>query len=400
MSVSAGPLRLTEITTTAALAALKPAWDRVLAASETSTPFQTHAWALSWWETFAAHQELWVLLLEDDDGPAAIAPFARARRRAGPLRYRALEFLGSGPLRFLGMGLSDRCDFLLARRRNECLDEIIRHLTAERRHWDVLDLRFVPEESTTARRCEALAALAGFGHVRERCAESPYLALEGSYEDYLKRRSSNFRKGLKRKLRRLEGWGEVAWDLSAESDVDQALDEVVTTSLASWKAEAGSALFLHGNVREFWRRLAPRLKAESGLYVALATVGGRTVAHELGFRMGGRLWSYDSAFKAEFAEGSPGILLTAKLIEQAYADGLVEYDFMRGNEGYKLTWETATRAEVQIVLDSGSTRAQAARDIAYRAKWALKRKPLLVEAQSRAAGVLNKIFQGRRKVRA
>ena len=40
------------------------------AGCDTATPFMTHEWALSWWETFGGQQDLWLVLFEDDDGPA------------------------------------------------------------------------------------------------------------------------------------------------------------------------------------------------------------------------------------------------------------------------------------------------------------------------------------------
>jgi len=387
-------LQLSAVTSAAALKSLKPAWDLVFSASETATPFLSHEWVTSWWESFGTHQELYVLVVEDELGPAAIAPLARAHRAVGPWRYRALEILGTGRLRFLGMGLANRTDFLLARRRDECLEKIVRHLAAERRHWDVVDLRFIPEESTTARRLADLARLAGLGHARERCAESPYVTLAGSYEDYLAQRRGTSRRSLQRKACHLAARGEVRWDLAAEQDASRAFEACIVTSRGSWKAEEGSALLLHPGVREFWRRLAPRLAATGGLYVALATVGGKSAAHELGFRMDGKLWAYDSAYQREFAHASPGTQLTAKLLEGAWASGLSEYDFMRGKEAYKRTWETGVRAETQIVLDSGSVRARAARALAYDAKWALKRRPLLLRAQRRAAGLINKMVLG------
>lgn len=385
-------LRVRVVSTAAELGALGSAWDGTLARSETSTPFLTHAWAAAWWEAFGADHDLHVLVLEDGEGVAGIAPFARARRRSGPLSYRALELVGTGPLRFLGMGLSDRSDFLLARRRGECVTRVLEHLVADRSSWDVVDLRFLPEGSTTARVLAEQARPAGLGLAREPCSDSPFLPLDGTWDDYLVRRGKSFRQRIARGMRALESAGEVRFELDAgESDPGAALRAAVEVSLESWKERAGSALFLHPRVRDFFDALVPPLAASGRFYAALLRVGGRVVAHELGFLMDGKLWSYDSAFRRELAAGSPGTVLTAKVLERAWGLGLREYDFLRGSEGYKTTWTGGKRREIQLVLDAGTARARAARQVAFRAKWALKRNPALVRAQARLAGAVNRL---------
>ncbi len=387
-------LRTRVLSTTAELAGLRPEWDEVLSRSETATPFLTHDWARTWWDSFGRDMDLAVVVIEDAEGIAGIAPWARARRRVGPIGYHALEILGTGPLRFLGMGLSDRSDLLLARRREECVEALLAWLRSERTSWDVVDFRFLPEESTTARALAARATQAGFGIVTEPCSKSPFLPLSGTWEEYLERRGKSFRNRLARGARKLEERGEVRFETDAAgNDPAAALRAAIDVSLQSWKERAGSALFLHERVREFFEALAPTLAAKDAFFTALLRVGGRVGAHELGFRMGRKLWSYDSAFRRELAAGSPGTLLTAKVLEHAWAAGLVEYDFLRGGEGYKGDWTADARREVQLVLDAGSARAALARDLAYRAKWALKRHPALVRAQSRAAGTLNRLMQ-------
>ena len=390
-------LRTRLVTDAAGLRALGPAWDEVLSRSETPTPFLTHAWATSWWDAFGADQELRIVVLEDDEGIAGIAPFARARRRAGPLAYHALEILGTGPLLFLGMGLSDRSDLLLARHREACAAAVLEHLAAERPTWDVVDLRFLPETSVTARVLAERAAALGFGISSEPCSDSPFLTLSGTWTEYASRRGKSLRQRIARGWKRLEALGEVRIELDAgENDPMAALRCAAEVSLDSWKERAGSALFLHAKVREFLEVVVPALAVRGGFYAALLHVGGRVAAHELGFRMGGKLWSYDSAFRRELAAGSPGMILTARVLERAWTEGLGEYDFLRGGEGYKSSWTADSRREIQLVLDSGTARARAARQIAFRAKWALKRRPALVHAQARLAGIVNRLVERRR----
>jgi CelD/BcsL family acetyltransferase involved in cellulose biosynthesis len=389
-------LALREITRLQDLRELAPQWDEVLSGSETCTPFLSHDWVVSWLETFGADHQPWILLLSDAQGVCGIAPLALSRRGVGPLRYRVLELIGTGPLRFLGMGLSDRSDLLLRRRHAECVGRVLEHLQEHRSRWDVMDLRFVPIDSTTVALLRQHAAGRGFTYWQAVSDYSPYLPLDGSFEDYLRSRSANFRSGLKRKLKRLHALQGAEFELDAgEKAPLRALEAATEVSLASWKAQEGSALLLHRNVHAFLTRLLPRLQARNGLYLSLLHVDGEPIAHELGFRFNNRLWFYDHAYKTNRGKLSPGYLLTAKIIERAWAEGLEEYDFLRGNENYKRGWVTQLHKELQVVVDNGSSKGRLARLVAFQGKNRLKQNPRLVELQGRMAGFLNKLRQRR-----
>jgi hypothetical protein len=147
-------------------------------------------------------------------------------------------------------------------------------------------------------------------------------------------------------------------------------------------------------MRHFFERLVG--DPEAGAFVAELHVGEQPVAYELGFRMDDKLWSYDGAYDSAWAEGSPGMLLTAAIIEDGCASGLREYDFMRGDEAYKLLWTSACRDEMEYVLDSGKPRGSLARQLAFQARWRLRRNPFLVAAKTSATGALTRLLQGLR----
>lgn len=398
-SSSSSGIRVRPVTTAEELEGMATAWGELLRHSATVTPFMTHAWVTSWWRAFGADRQLHILVLEDDHGPCGLAPLTSGRRRLGPLSYRSLELVGTGPLPFLGMGLADRVDLLLARRRDACLDALFGHLASHRDLWDIVDLRFVPEDSLTAESLRRDAGRLGLGIATTTTSLSPYLPLEGTYDAYLKGRSSNFRSGLKRKLKKLEAAGRVTFELDAgHSDPAAALAAAVDVSRRSWKELAGSALLLNAGIDRFLGEVFERLgggepgeRGEPGeTFIAFLHLDDRPIAHELGFVLDDRMWFYDHSYDQEFARFSPGQLLTARLLERAWQDGLVEYDFLRGDEPYKLSWTDSSRRELQLVLDDGSVRGRSARALAYEGKWKLKQSDRLVRAQARVAGWLNR----------
>ena len=377
------PLRVHSVDTPAGLDALRGLWAEVLAASEVRTPFMSHAWVRHWWACFGHDQALRILVVEDADGPCAIAPLAVARRALGAFRFRAVEIIGTGALWGVGTGLADRADLLLTRRRSEAIAAILAHLD-EMGGWDVIDWRGLPEDATTARALDA-----GGRAMREPRWRSPYLPLDGGFAEYAARRGRNFRKQLKRKRRKLAAGGAVRIDLDAAArDPDACVARAAAICARSWKGEMGSGLLVQTPTRRLIERLAA--DPESGVFIAELRVGETVVAYELGFRTEDKIWSYDCAFDADFADGSPGMLLTARIIEDAFERGLREYDFMRGDEGYKLDWGGGVRTENEYVIDAGTMRGLAAREMAFRLRWRLRQDPRLVDLKTRATGMLTR----------
>ena len=60
-----------------------------------------------------------------------------------------------------------------------------------------------------------------------------------------------------------------------------------------------------------------------------------TRAAAVGFEDAAGYYLYNSAYEPAFAEAAPGIVLIASMIERSIADGLVRFDFLKGDERYK-----------------------------------------------------------------
>jgi CelD/BcsL family acetyltransferase involved in cellulose biosynthesis len=373
------------------LEALGPAWREVLARSEIRSPFMTHAFVRHWWACFGSNQSLRVLVVEDSHGPCAIAPLTWAPRILGPFRYRSLELIGTGALWSAGTGLADRSDILLARRHQESLAAIVCAIR-RMRDWDVFNLRGIPKDCTTARMLEERAQPFGGKLMREVRWRSPYLALPSHFDLYLSARSKNFRKTLRRKRLRIEAQGTVVFDLNAAAaDPIGALGRAAYVCRRSWKGAYGTGLLLQPGIRRFLERLVT--DPQAGTYLAEMRVGRTPVAYELGFCMDNKIWSYDGAYDPAWANSSPGLLLTAEIIGNACSRGISEYDFMRGEESYKMMWTTACRDEMEYVLDSGTMRGGIAREVVFRARWRLRQSPRLVAAKTRITGIISSLVQ-------
>ena len=124
-----------------------------------------------------------------------------------------------------------------------------------------------------------------------------------------------------------------------------------------WAAEGGSAGIPPGPVEAFHREVAPLLAARGWLRLYVLHAGGAAIAAVYGIEVGRRFYYYQSGYDPAWAPRSPGLVLVGRTVEDAYARGLTDYDFLRGSEPYKLEWACGPPRDP---ARSGSTRRRCA----------------------------------------
>ena len=85
----------------------------------------------------------------------------------------------------------------------------------------------------------------------------------------------------------------------------------------------------------FFREIAEGFLASGRLRLAFLSTRGVDVASVFQFRTAGAFLLYNSGYDPAHREANPGLVLIARSIGQAIAEGCSEYDFLRGTERYK-----------------------------------------------------------------
>jgi len=168
------------------------------------------------------------------------------------------------------------------------------------------------------------------------------------------------------------------------------LAEIYAVNDSSWKAERGTNLFRAPEVRAFFSRLVPAMVERGMIDLQVIRLDGRIACYELCFDFGGRLFSYNGAYRAGLEQASPGTALTAHVIEQAYLRGRTEYDMCRGEEGYKSRWSERRREELQLLIPAArvSSRMKTIAGPLLKAK--LKQWPWIEEQADKLAGAFSR----------
>ena len=101
-------------------------------------------------------------------------------------------------------------------------------------------------------------------------------------------------------------------------------------------------------MEDFHREMAPLLAARGWLRIYRLFVGRDAIAAVYGLEVGGRFFYYQSGYDPAWSARSPGVVLVGRTIEDAYARGLTDYDFLRGTEAYKMDWASDRRETCSV----------------------------------------------------
>jgi CelD/BcsL family acetyltransferase involved in cellulose biosynthesis len=205
-------------------------------------------------------------------------------------------------------------------------------------------------------RSDSVAALAEAARAARRRVvvrvqeRSPYVAVEGSFDDYERARlGSKRRSNLRRLRRRLEERGGLAVEVHDGGErLDTLLEEGFRVEAASWKGERGTAISSRPDTRRFYTALA-RWAAERGwLRLAFLRAAGEAIAFDFSIEHGGRHYLLKTGFDPARRAQAPGLLLRQAMIRRSFELGFESYEFLGDENEWKMEWTDRVRERTLV----------------------------------------------------
>jgi CelD/BcsL family acetyltransferase involved in cellulose biosynthesis len=159
--------------------------------------------------------------------------------------------------------------------------------------------------------------------------------------------SANARQQLRRAFRQFERAGPL--QLSEATTTSEALDFFAGLKMlhcASWERRSRAHAFTHAFFEPFHRLLIERSFVAGGVQLLRASVGHRVIGYLYNFRLGNRIYAYQSGFADADRRERPGIVTHALAIQHAFQSGAGVYDLMAGRN--RLKESLATRCEPML----------------------------------------------------
>jgi hypothetical protein len=167
--------------------------------------------------------------------------------------------------------------------------------------------------------------------------------------------SGSTRKKLRQDWNRLSALGAVEIVNDRERDkVERAFEVFLAMEAESWKGGRGTALLCRAEDAAFTRRLVSSLAATEGASVALLCVNGRPIAAQVLLHCGRTAYTWKTAFDAEFAKYSPGVLLVDKLTERLLSTEIDAIESCSPEGGFMNQLWAGRRTTTDLLVDVGA----------------------------------------------
>ena len=296
---------------------LRDSWKALLPSCATNTIFVTPRWQEIWWEHFRTQREMRLLAVQQNGVVAGIAPLT--------IMDGQVSLLGS-------TDVCDYLDFVLpAEHCTGGLSAVFDHL--ETLSWSTVVLHSIPGDSPTLSAVRSIAQQRGFCLTQEQEDVCPRADLPGDWDSYLAGLSKKDRHELRRKLRRLEGAGQVCYYTAADpAAFDRDLDDFLRLMRSSAQEKAD---FMTPEMERFFRAAVDAQVKRGVAKLQFLEIDGARAAAVLCFDYQGDRLLYNSGYDFAYAPLSVGLLLKAYAIRDAIDQGMRRFDFLRGNEPYK-----------------------------------------------------------------
>jgi CelD/BcsL family acetyltransferase involved in cellulose biosynthesis len=159
--------------------------------------------------------------------------------------------------------------------------------------------------------------------------------------------SANARQQLRRALRYFEQFGGLRLvEAATVMDALNFFGSMKDLHCASWERRGRSHSFSGGFFEPFHRLLIERSFAAGATQLLKACAGDRVLGYLYNFRLGNRVYAYQSGFDDADHRERPGVVTHFLAIRHAFRSGARVYDFMAGRNRLKESF--ATRCEPML----------------------------------------------------
>lgn len=315
-------------------------WNDTLRRSTDNHIFLTWEWLTNWWRHYGDKRKFLLITVSDGKRIVAAAPLMSSRYKLYGLQLRKIEFIGTPA--------SDYHSFLLTDRKPEYAKIMIEYADHVAPEWDCIELQEVPENSETAKiiRTTSKEPLGLEERIQNLC---PFIPLPNTFEDYLRRLGSSWRRNLRRWERKLRQNFKI--DFNIHNDIDTVNDSmkiVFDLHQKRWQSRKEPGAFSDQRFYDFHLDVAQSFAERGWLTLNILTLNDEPVAAGYSFEYTQKLFCYLSGFDPHLSEYHVGHLRHMYLIKHCIENGLKEYDFLRGVESYKRLWKSFIRRNLQV----------------------------------------------------
>lgn len=326
---------------------LREEWNRLLTASSASSVFLTHEWLSAYWKYFRNGRSLLILAAYDPAGEligAAPLCATEVSLLSVPV-FKKAEFVGSPFSDILGLIIKEGGE-----------ERVVPAFlaTLRSRGIDLLDLQEIPEDAPGRAALMAPGGASPFEVAEEEMGILPYLPTAIGWDDYLNSLGKSTQRNFKYYTNRLAK--KFRLEFAAHATPDAIEKELVSFFDLYEKRFKEYPSLVDPAHRRFREEISSRFAKNGWMVLFTLKLDGALVAAEWCLLWEGKLLSYNACYDPDWSKEGTASVFQGNIIRHAIENGFREYDFLRGEEGYKGHWTTLKRVHYRIKARRPSVR--------------------------------------------
>jgi CelD/BcsL family acetyltransferase involved in cellulose biosynthesis len=346
---------MTEVRLEPSIEPLAAEWED-LAERTGAPPFLRPGWALAWWRAFGTGTPA-ILTLRRDGRLAALLALHRPGWRASAFKTEPLP-LTARPHTLRAMANWHVPVYAPLSEDRAALAELADALVARRE--TLVSLAFLDPREPWLEACRAASQAAAYRTLSRELPPSPYVDVDGDWEGYERRRAAKHMSDVRRRERRLREAGELSVEVAeGRARLGELVAEGLALEPSGWKAAQGSAIASRSETRAFYEDVAEWLAQRGWLRLAFLRLDGRALAFQFAIEHNGTYFFLKGGYDPDYHRYAPGKVLVHSMLQRAFAIGLTRFDFLGGNEAWKLEWTDTCRQRIVLHACSPSVLGRA-----------------------------------------
>lgn len=311
---------------------LRPQWSELLLACPEATVFQSPEWLLAWGRTF--RRSLVTFAIHEGSDLVGLYPMVLSRRG-----WTQLRPMGVGPSDYLGPMVLQRTkpspQFPLVtdplpRGEGDIYEALADALSQY--PVDLLDLQQIRETNPILTHFQQIEP-----KVQAKCC---VLDLPKTFDEYVKGLSKSLRYEVRRPNREPYVSGRAV--IRTASTPAEALEFFRVFSHLHeqrWKTRKQPGAFLLPKLKAFHQLWLAGAIQHDRVRLQTLWLDGNPIGALYVMKLNASYYFYQSGFDPEQTAHSPGTVLVSETIRMAIEEGMTTFDFLRGDEPYKLRWK-------------------------------------------------------------
>ncbi|MBV9265858.1 MAG: GNAT family N-acetyltransferase, partial [Acidobacteriaceae bacterium] len=176
------------------------------------------------------------------------------------------------------------------------------------------------------------------------------IPLRGTFESFWSARSADLRRNLRRYIARAEESGQIAFE-AVDGPNPELLEHLIRLHTRRWRAHGEPGMVAVHRLAPFLREIVARLSLDGMVRYFLIRFSGEIAAILVAFIHRNEVFAYMSAFDPEYESFGFGRKLLYESLRTSYESGHSVWNFLRGDEPYKLSWGAELMPRCRIRLE-------------------------------------------------